>query len=105
MLPPLHDRIVLRPMNTPLPMRMPVFDAPLASIRQLSSIDDVVADADLVRMTQHDVLAEDHVAAARAEQQGIQRLSQRQPQRARHALRQQHDELVLQQIRPTVAAR
>src|SRR6185503_19689785 len=34
-LPFLHERIVLRPMNAPLPMRMPVFDSPLASIRQL----------------------------------------------------------------------
>ena len=49
--------------------------------------DDVVADADLVRMAQHDVLAEDDVAAAGAEQQRIERLAQREAERARHALR------------------
>ena len=38
MSPFLHDRMVLRPMNTPSPMRMPRFDSPFASSRQLSSI-------------------------------------------------------------------
>ena len=83
MSPFLHDRIVLRPMNTPSPMRMPRFDSPFASIRQLSSIDDVAADVDLVRVTQDDVLAEDDVAAARPQQHRVQRLAEHQPQRAR----------------------
>ncbi len=51
-------------MNTPLPIRMPRFDAPLASSRQLSSIDDVVADVNLVRVPEDDVLPEHDIAAA-----------------------------------------
>ena len=39
----LQDRMVLRPMNTPLPMRMPAFEVPLASIRQLSSMTTLSA--------------------------------------------------------------
>ena len=38
MSPFLHDRMELRPMNTPEPMRMPVFVSPFASTRQLSSM-------------------------------------------------------------------
>src|SRR5437899_3049966 len=37
MSPFLHDRIVLRPMNAPAPIRMPRLVSPFASIRQLSS--------------------------------------------------------------------
>ena len=96
MSPFLHERIVLRPTNTPLPMRMPAFDSPFASIRQLSSITTLSAMLNLVRMAQHDVLPEHDVSSARAEQQRIQALAQRQPQRARHALGKQHDELVLE---------
>ena len=86
MSPFLHDRIVLRPTKTPLPILMPALASPFASSRQLSSIDDVVADADLVRVPQHDVLSEDHVAAAGAEQARIERLPQREAERARHVL-------------------
>ena len=70
--------------------------------------DDVVADVNLVRMPQHDVLAEDDVAAAAAEQPRIHRLAQRETERARHRLRDEHDELVLEQRaqpgRPTMSA-
>ena len=62
--------------------------------------DHVIADMNLVRMAQHDVLPEDDVAPAGAEQQRIQTSAQREPQRARHALRQQHDELVLEERTP-----
>ena len=103
MSPFLHDRMVLRPMNTPLPMVMPRLVSPLASSRQLSSIDDVVADADLVRMAQHDVLAEDDVAAAGAEQRRVERLAQREPERAGHALRGERDELVPDERAPAGA--
>ena len=55
--------------------------------------DDVVADADLVRMPKHDVLAEDDIPSACAQQQRIQRFSQCQPERTGHRLRQQYHEL------------
>ncbi len=57
----------------------------------------VVSDADLVRMAQHDVLTENDAAAARAEERGIQRLAQREPERAGYVLRQQDDRFVLDQ--------
>ena len=72
MSPFLHDRIVFRPMNTPLRdadagVRLPF------GVDQAVVVDDhVVADVNLVRMAKHDVLAEDDVAAAGAEQQRIQ---------------------------------
>ena len=97
MSPSLHDRIVLRPTKTPLPMRMPRLVVPFASSRQLSSMTTLLADVDLVRMAQHDVLAEDDVAAAGAEQRRIERLAQRQPERAGTRLREHDDQLVLQQ--------
>ena len=64
----------------------------------------VVADADAMRMAQGDVLAEDHAAAARAEQPGIHRLAQRQAERARHPLRDQVHQLVGQQRAPAGSA-
>ena len=88
MSPFLHDRIVLRPMNTPSPMRMPRLRLALRVEQAVVVDDDVAADVNLVRMAQHDVLAEDDVAAARAEQQRIQRLAQRQPERAGTRLRE-----------------
>ena len=48
-------------------------------------------------MAQHDVLPEDHVAPARAEQQRIQRLAQHEPGRTRSGLREKHHELVAEQ--------
>ena len=71
MSPFLHDRIVLRPMNTPLPIVIPRFDVSLGVDQAVVVDDDIVADADLVRMAQHDVLSEHDVTAARAEQQRI----------------------------------
>ena len=59
----------------------------------------------LCGMPQHDVLAEDDVAAAGAEQRRIQRLAQREAERAGHALRRQRDQLVLERARPSRAAR
>ena len=100
MSPFLHDRIVLRPTNTPLPIVMPAIRVALGVDQAVVVDDDVVADADLVRMAQHDVLAEDDVAAAGAEQRRIERLAQREAERAGHALRQQRDELVLEQRAP-----
>src|SRR5206468_11391870 len=47
---------------------------------------NVVADVNLVRVPQDDVLAEDDVAAARSEKQWIQRLAERETERARHSL-------------------
>ena len=38
MSPFLQDRMLLRPMKTPLPIVMPLFVSPFASSRQLSSI-------------------------------------------------------------------
>ena len=38
MSPFLHDRMVLRPMKTPSPIRIPWLDSPFASMRQLSSM-------------------------------------------------------------------
>ena len=108
MSPFLHERIVLRPMNTPLPIVMPGVRVALRVEQAVVVDDDVVADVDLVRMPQHDVLAEDDVAAAAAEQPRIQRLAQREPERARDGLRDEHDELVLEQRaqpgRPTTSA-
>ena len=49
--------------------------------------DDVAADVDLVRVAQHDVLAEDDVAAARSEQHRIERLAQREAERPGTRLR------------------
>ena len=82
MSPFLHDRIVLRPMNTPLADADAAVDLALRVEQAVVVDDDVVADVNLVRMPQHDVLAEDDVAAARSEQQRIQRLPQRQAERA-----------------------
>ena len=84
MSPFLHDRIVLRPMNTPLPIVMPRLRLALGVEQAVVVDDDVVADVDLVRMAQHDVLPEDDVAAARAEQRRVERLAQHEPERARH---------------------
>ncbi len=100
MSPFLHDRIELRPMNTPSD---PDPDVRLAlGIDQAVVVDhDVVADVNLVRMPQHDVLAEDDVAAARSEERRIQRLSQRESERTRTALRERDDQLVLQE-RPKI---
>ena len=66
--------------------------------------DDVVADADAVRMAQRDVLAEDDAAPARAEQPRIHRLAQGQAERARHPLRDQVDQLVAEQRAPAGSA-
>ena len=53
-------------------------------VQQAVVVDDhVIADVNLVRVTQDDVLPEDDVAAARSEEQRIQRLPQRQSERAR----------------------
>ena len=69
-------------------------------VEQAVVVDDhVVADVDLVRMPKDDVLAEDDVASAAAEQHRVTGLAERQPERARHALREQHDELVLDERR------
>ena len=97
MSPFLHDRIVLRPMKTPLPIRMPRLVVALRVEQAVVVDDDVVADVDLVRMAQDDVLAEDDVAPARAEQRRIERLAQHEAQRAGTGLRERDDELVLQQ--------
>ena len=86
-------------MNTPLPIRMPRVRAALRVEQAVVVDDDVVADVDLVGMPQHDVLAEDDVAAAAAEQHRVEGLAERQTERAGHALREQHDELVLEQRR------
>ena len=87
-------------MNTPLPMVMPSLPVALG-VEQAVIVDhDVVADADLVRMAQGDVLAEDHVAAAGAEQPGVHRLAERQAERARHPLRDEVHELVGQERAP-----
>ena len=63
--------------------------------------DDVVADPDLVRVAQHDVLTEDHVAATAGEERRIQRLAKRQSERARRALGRERDELVFDQRTPS----
>ena len=109
MSPFLHDRIVLRPTNTPLPIVMPRVGVALGVEQAVVVDDDVVADADLARMPQHDVLAEHDVAAAGAEQPRIQHLAQRQPEGARHPLAHQRDEFVLDERatspgRPTTSA-
>ena len=51
----------------------------------------------LVRMPEDDVLTEDDVAPARAEQQRIQRLSKHEAQRASPRLCDRHHDLVLEQ--------
>src|SRR5580765_1455885 len=53
--------------------------------------DDIAADVNLVGMAQHHVLTEHDVAAARAQQHRIQRLTDRQPQRTRPRLRAHDD--------------
>ena len=63
MSPFLHDRMVLRPMNT-------IADADAAvglALRVEQTVvvdDDIAADVDLVRMAEHDVLTEHDIAAA-----------------------------------------
>src|SRR5262245_12456489 len=68
------------------------FDAGIGralGVEQTLIVDhDVSADTNLVRVTERDMLAEDHVAAARAEEQRVERLSQRQPEGARPSLRE-----------------
>src|SRR6185295_11125677 len=64
----------------------------------------VIADADLVRMPEDDVLSEDHAAAARSEEHRIQQLAKREAERAGDPLRQQLDELVAEERAPSVAA-
>jgi hypothetical protein len=64
-------------------------------IEQAVVVDDnVVADVNLVRVAEDHVLSENHVAAARAEQPRVQRLAQRQADRAGACLGQRHDEFV-----------
>src|SRR5690606_39672784 len=63
---------------------------------------DVVADANLVRMSEDDVLAEDDVPAAAPEQHGIERLPEREPQRARNVLSDEQDELVPRERQPEI---
>ena len=103
MSPSLHERMVLRPTNTPSPIRMPgVHDA--FRVEQTVVVDDhVAADVDLVGVTQHDVLSEHDVAAAGPEQRRIERLPQRQTQRASPGLSKHHDELIVEQ-RPEAGA-
>src|SRR6185295_8309986 len=60
----------------------------------------VVADADLVRMAQHDVLAEDDVPAARAEERREERLAQRETERAGHVLAEELHEFVVKERAP-----
>ena len=50
--------------------------------------DDVAADVNLVRMAEHDVLAEDDVPSAGPEEQRVEGLAQRQAERAWARLRQ-----------------
>ena len=80
-------------------------DAPIAAslrVDQAVVVDnDVVADPDLVRMTKHDVLTKDHVAATAGQKRGIQRLAEHQSERAGRVLRRQRDELVLDQRAPS----
>ena len=73
-------------MKTPLPMRDAAVRVALGVEQAVVVDDDVVADADLVRMPEHDVLAEDDVAAARASERRIEHLAQREPERAGHRL-------------------
>ena len=86
-------------MNTPSPIRMPRFDSPLASSEAVVVDDDVVADMNLVGVAEHDVLAENHVSAARTEEQRIERLAQDETERPGARLRERHDKLVLQERR------
>ena len=79
MSPFLHDRIVLRPMNTPSPIRMPRFDLALGVEEAVVVDHDVAADVNLVRVAQHDVLTEDDVAPARPEQPGYSALRSSSP--------------------------
>src|SRR5262245_48548924 len=55
-------------------------------------------------MSKHDVVAKDDVAAARAQQRGIEPSPQSKPERARNTLRQRDDKLVLDQRIPAVLA-
>ncbi len=48
-------------------------------------------------MSQHDVLTKDDVASAAAEEPAVHRFSQGQAERTRNRLRDEHDELVLQE--------
>ncbi len=66
--------------------------------------DDVVADLNLVRMAQHDVLAEDDIPPDFAEQEWIEDLPQRQSERARRGLSGQRDEFVENQRPPASTA-
>jgi hypothetical protein len=52
-----------------------------------------------MRVTEHDVLAEDHVSAARTEEQRIERLPQSETERPWARLCQRHDQLVLKERR------
>jgi hypothetical protein len=63
--------------------------------------DHIVADMNLVGVAEHDVLAENHVSAARAEQERIERLAQDETERPRARLREGDDKLVLQERRET----
>ena len=105
MSPFLHERIVLRPTNTPLPIVMPRVAVALGVEQAVVVDDDVVADADLARVAQHDVLAEDDVAAAGAEQARVQRLAQHEPERPGHGLAHQRDQFVLDEGPPARVGR
>jgi hypothetical protein len=50
-------------------------------------------------VAEHDVLAEDHVSAARTEEQWIKRFPQPETERSWARLRQRHDQLVLKERR------
>ena len=79
MSPFLQERIVLRPMKTPLPIVMPRVGLALGVEQAVIVDDDVVADADLVRVPQHDTLTEDHVSPTGAEEQRYRRLRSTRP--------------------------
>ena len=96
-------------MNTPLPIVMPRLRLALGVEQAVVVDDDVVADVDLVRMAQHDVLAEDDVRGRTTpSSSGYSVLRSARPERARHALREHGHELVLEQRRqpgrPTTSA-
>src|SRR5262249_25758294 len=80
--------------------RNPAVAVPLRVDEAVVVDHDVVADADLVRVPEHDVLAEDHVAPAGAEQQREERPSQREPERAGHVLRRELHALVAEKRAP-----
>ena len=97
MSPFLHERIVLRPTNTPSPIRMPRFDSPFASSRQLSSITTLLPMWILCGCRRTTFWPKTTLRPHDPSSHGYDSLPQRQSERSRTRLREGDDELVLEQ--------